>query len=51
MDDNKVMFYPSYEWMDEKYDEFNQKLFDGRLPWCQLAFLESGKGSQGGWLG
>ena len=39
MDDNKVMFYPSYEWMDEKYDEFNEKLFDGRLPWCKLAFL------------
>lgn len=51
MDDNKVMFYPSYEWMDEKYDEFNKKFFDGRLPWCKLAFLESGKGSQGGWLG
>ena len=37
--------------MSEKFSEFNEQLFRGKLPLCELGFFTHGNGSQGGWLG
>lgn len=44
-------FRPNEEWMAQKYDEMNQKLFDGKLGKCHFGIFTSGKGSQGNTLG
>lgn len=51
MDKGKEMMYPSVDWMKEKYDEFNQQIFNGKLPWCNFGIMTNGKGSEGNWLG
>ena len=48
---NNEMFYPSTEWMKEKYGIFNKELFDGKLGDCDFGFITTGRGSQGGRLG
>ena len=44
-------FKPTVEWMREKYDELNEKLFRGSLDECDFAIFTTGRGSQGGVLG
>ena len=44
-------FRPSIEWMREKYDEMNQKLFNGSLGSCNFDIFTSGRGSEGNTLG
>lgn len=39
------------EWMSQKYDEMNVRLFNGELGACDFGIFTSGKGSQGGVLG
>ena len=46
---NKIK--PTIEWMSEKYDEMNTKLFNGKLDACDFEIFTSGKGSQGRTLG
>lgn len=46
-------FKPTVEWMAKRYDEANEKLFDGRLGKCELAIFTTGRGSRGatnGWF-
>ena len=44
-------FKPNRQWMIEKYDEMNQKLFGGALGLCAFDIFTSGRGSEGGVLG
>ena len=44
-------FVPTVEWMSEKYDEMNAKLFNGRLRDCNFGIFKKGEGSYGGALG
>jgi len=44
-------FKPDINWMAEKYDEYNNKLFSGKLGKCDFGIFTKGKGSQGGVLG
>lgn len=44
-------FKPTVNWMAEKYDEMNAKLFGGQLGQCDFNIFTSGRGSQGGTLG
>lgn len=44
-------FRPTIEWMQRKYDELNNELFDGCLGPCQFHIFTNGKGSQGRRLG
>lgn len=44
-------FKPTPQWMAEKYDEMNQKLFGGELGRCLFDIFTKGKGSEGGVLG
>lgn len=44
-------FKPTREWLTEKYDQFNQELFNGELGSCNLQAFTSGRGSRGGRLG
>lgn len=44
-------FVPTVEWMYRRYDEMNQKLFNGSLGACKLKIFTTGKGSQGNTLG
>jgi len=48
---NNKMFVPTVEWMSEKYDEMNKKLFDGKLGSCRFGIFTTGSGSQGSTLG
>ena len=41
-------FKPTVEWMTERYDEANQKLFGGRLGKCDFSIFTTGRGSRGG---
>ena len=43
-------FKPTVEWMEQKYQEMNKLLFNGKLGQCNFAIFTSGKGSQGGVL-
>lgn len=40
-------FKPTVEWMAERYNEANQKLFNGELGSCEFGLFTSGKGSLG----
>ena len=53
MGDNNIdkTFKPTVEWMAEKYDEMNMKLFNNELDSCNFAIFTTGEGSQGGVLG
>lgn len=44
-------FKPTVEWMAERYNEANQKLFNGALGECDFNVFTTGRGSQGGTLG
>ena len=44
-------FVPNIQWMSEKYDEMNEKLFGGSLGRCSFGVFTTGKGSQGNVLG
>ncbi len=44
-------FKPTVNWMAEKYDEMNAKLFRGQLGQCDFNIFTSGRGSQGRTLG
>lgn len=44
-------FKPTVEWMEQKYLEMNDLLFNGKLGPCNFAIFTSGKGSQGSVLG
>ena len=44
-------FKPTVNWMAEKYDEMNTKLFGGQLDQCDFNIFTSGRGSQGRTLG
>lgn len=44
-------FKPTVNWMAEKYDEMNAKLFGGQLDQCDFNIFTSGRGSQGRTLG
>ena len=46
-------FKPTVQWMAERYDEANQKLFNGELGSCKFSLFTTGKGSRGktnGWF-
>lgn len=45
------MMKATTEWMSQKYNEMNQKLFGGKLGECSFGIFTSGRGSQGGTLG
>ena len=44
-------FKPNIQWMAEKYNEMNEKLFNGELGACDFDIFTKGRGSQGGVLG
>lgn len=44
-------FSPTVEWMAQKYEEMNKRLFNGRLGSCDFGIFTSGKGSEGRTLG
>ena len=50
-DDIDKSFKPTVEWMREKYDEMNKKLFNGELGECDFELFTTGKGSCGGVFG
>lgn len=50
MEEN-VKIKPTVEWIAEKYEEMNSRLFDDRLGECNFRIFTSGKGSQGSRLG
>jgi predicted SprT family Zn-dependent metalloprotease len=41
-------FKPTVEWMAKRYDEANQKLFNGKLGKCDFGIFTTGRGSRGG---
>ena len=41
-------FKPTVEWMTKRYDEANQKLFNGKLGKCDFAIFTTGRGCRGG---
>ena len=41
-------FRPTVEWMKRRYDEANEKLFNGALGKCDFAVFTTGRGSRGG---
>jgi hypothetical protein len=41
-------FRPTVEWMSERYDEANKKLFGGTLGKCDFKIFTTGRGSRGG---
>lgn len=46
-------FKPTVEWMSKRYDEANQKLFNGSLKQCDFGLFTTGSGSRGntnGWF-
>lgn len=49
--ENNIKFKPTTEWMTQKYNEMNLRLFDNRLGECNFRIFTSGKGSQGSRLG
>lgn len=44
-------FTPNVQWMAEKYDEINKRLFGGELGSCDFGIFTTGRGSEGGVLG
>lgn len=46
-----MTFRPTIAWMQEKYNEMNQRLFNGVLGDCDFDIFTAGKGSQGRVLG
>ena len=44
-------FKPTTDWMNDKYNEMNNLLFDGELGSCYFKIFTSGRGSQGRTLG
>lgn len=44
-------FVPNVQWMSEKYDEMNTKLFSGYLGPCDFGIFTTGRGSGGRTLG
>ena len=51
IDKTNKQFKPDTQWMSEKYNEMNQKLFNGSLGGCKISIFTTGKGSQGRTLG
>lgn len=51
LNSDKDLFKPTVEWMREKYDEMNVKLFNGMLGECSFSIFTSGRGSNGNVLG
>lgn len=51
LNSDKDLFKPTVEWMREKYDEMNAKLFNGMLGECGFFIFTSGRGSNGRTLG
>lgn len=51
LNSDKNLFKPTVEWMREKYDEMNAKLFNGMLGECGFSIFTSGRGSNGKVLG
>ena len=51
IDNTNKQFKPDTQWMSEKYNEMNQKLFNNNLGDCHFDIFTSGKGSQGRTLG
>lgn len=49
--DNNKSFVPTVEWMAQKYQEMNEKLFGGELGYCDFNIFTTGRGSQGRVLG
>ena len=49
--DNTVKFTPTPQWMEEKYNELNAKLFNGKLGGCDFGVFKTGKGASGRTLG
>ena len=46
-----MTFKPTVAWMQQKYDEMNQRLFNGTLGSCDFGIFTSGAGSEGRILG
>lgn len=44
-------FRPTVEWMSQKYDEMNKRLFNGVLGSCSFDIFTTGRGSEGKTLG
>ena len=44
-------FRPTLEWMNNRYHEMNEKLFDGELDWCDFNVAVQGRASRSGTLG
>ena len=44
-------FIPTVEWMSEKFDEMNEKLFNDVLGSCTFRIFTKGKGMNGNVLG
>ena len=51
MSSGRTLMRATTEWMAEKYDEMNKKLFHGELGSCNFEIFTKGKGSEGGILG
>lgn len=49
--DDKTLITITPEWMEKKFNEMNELLFDGALKPCRLELFTKGRGSQGGTLG
>lgn len=49
--DKSQLIEPTVEWLQTKYNEMNQSLFDGKLKECEFEIFTSGKGMEGGILG
>ena len=51
MEDNGMGFKPTTAWMEEKYAEMNDLLFDGKLMGCDFGIFTTGRGSEGNHCG
>lgn len=49
--DEKDLMRPTIEWMAERYNEMNEKLFGGKLGSCAFEVFTTGKGAGGRTLG
>ena len=49
--DDRILMRATPEWIEKKYNEMNQLLFNGSLGQCNFGLFSSGRGSEGGWLG
>ena len=51
METSQIKFRATTEWMANKYNELNQRLFGGSLGTCDFSIFTTGRGSQGSVLG